>query len=75
MKAKAKKCQILGYYFQSKLADLIQRNQNRTLINRIPEKGIRETHAKMIIPQYYDRFNELYYVQIKSDGDFVVKEW
>ncbi|XGV96512.1 MAG: AAA family ATPase [Leptolyngbya sp. BL-A-14] len=72
------KCQgfnIIGYYFESKIADSIQRNQRRTLKQQVPEKGIRGTHARLEIPRYTEGFNELYYVQLLPEGLFVVKEW
>jgi predicted kinase len=66
---------VVGYYFESKIADSIQRNQSRTLEYQVPEKGIRGTHARLILPKYIEGFNELYYVQLLPEGTFTVKEW
>jgi len=66
---------IITYYFESKMTDSIQRNQNRNPKQQVPEKGIRGTHAKLVIPQYEEGFDELYYVRILPNEKFAVEEW
>ena len=67
--------QIIGYYFESKIADSIQRNRNRKSKQQVPEKGIRGTHARLVIPKYAEGFDSLYYVRLLPEGEFIVQEW
>jgi predicted kinase len=73
--AKGKGFWVIGYYFESKIADSLQRNQYRQSEQQIPEKGIRGTHARLILPKYEEGFDELFYAQIAPERKFIVKEW
>ncbi len=73
--AKRHSFQVIGYYFQSKVADSILRNEDREGKQKIPEKGIRGTYARLVVPQYNEGFDELHYVQIAQGGQFTVEEW
>lgn len=72
---KSRNFSIIGYYFESKIADSIQRNQNRKPEQQVPEKGIKGTHARLVIPAYTEGFDELYYVRLTLEGKFAVQEW
>lgn len=71
--AKNKRFQVIGYYFESKIADSIRRDRLRPLKQRIPEKGIRGTYARLVMPKYSEGFDELYYVRLLPEG-FIVEE-
>lgn len=73
--AKQYRFQIIGYYFQSKLAESIERNQSRDKAKQVPEHGIRTTHAKLQLPTFAEGFDELYYVKIMPNGEFAVDRW
>lgn len=73
--AKNQRFHITGYYFESKIADSIQRNQNRKPEQQVSEKGIRGTHARLIIPKYAEGFDDLYYVRLLPEGEFALEEW
>ncbi|MBD2491340.1 ATP-binding protein [Aulosira sp. FACHB-615] len=73
--AKNQGFRITGYYFESKIADSIQRNQNRKPEQQVPDKGIRGTHSRLILPRYKEGFDELYYVRLIPKGEFAVQEW
>jgi predicted kinase len=73
--AKERGFKIIGYYFESKIADSMQRNQQRSRSQQIPAAGIRSTHAKLVIPSYTEGFDKLYYVRLSPEGGFTVKEW
>lgn len=73
--AKSAGFQMIGYYFQSKLKDAIERNSTRTGKACIPEKGIRATYAKLQIPNFPEGFDELYYVRLSDDNTFTIKKW
>jgi predicted kinase len=66
---------VVGYYFQSKVAECLQRNEQRPEGQRVPDKGILGTLARMELPALDEGFDELYYVRIDQDTRFVVEEW
>lgn len=65
----------MGYYFQSKLQDAIERNQQRLGKAVILVKGIRATHRKLELPSFKEGFDQLFYVAINDAHEFVVQEW
>jgi predicted kinase len=72
--AKEKKFKVVGYYFQSKLAESIYRNSLRVGKENILEKGIKGTYNKLELPDKEEGFDELYYVEMDNNG-FIIKEW
>ncbi len=72
--AKLRKIKVIGYYFQSKLEDSIERNGKRQGKELIPIAGIRNTYNKLELPSRKEGFDELYYVQI-VDNQFKIEEW
>ena len=73
--AKQAKFEIVGYYFESKIADSLQRNEHRSLKERIPEKGILGAYNKLEIPNLSEGFDRLFYVKTISNNSFKVEEW
>ena len=72
--AKAEGYRVVGYFMQSRLADCIQRNNQRQGKERIPEKGIAATFKKLELPSRAEGFDELYFV--RNDGvTMTVSEW
>lgn len=59
---------FIGYYFKSSIEDRLERNSKRQSRARIPEDGVRATHAKLEPPSYDEGFDQLYYVAIKDGG-------
>jgi predicted kinase len=72
--AKANKFKIIGYYFQSKLSEALNRNNKRIGKENIPEIGIKGTFNKLEIPNYEEGFDELFFVEIENDN-FKIKNW
>ncbi len=72
--AKANKFKVVGYYFQSKLVDVLERNSQRFGKERIPEIGIKGTYKRLSLPSIDEGFDELYYVTVE-DNTFSVKQW
>ncbi len=66
---------VIGYYFQSKVDDAQRRNAIRDEKERVPEKGLLGTYARLQLPTFDEGFDELYYVAIGEDGEFAVKGW
>ncbi len=72
--AKENKYKVIGYYFQSKIEDSIERNNSRLGKAKIPEIGIKGTFNKLELPSVTEGFDEIYFVQIK-DNKFEVTDW
>lgn len=72
--AKANKFKVVGYYFQSKVADALARNNQRFGKEKILEIGIKGTYKRLILPNMNEGFDELYYVMAENNM-FIVKEW
>jgi predicted kinase len=67
---------VVGYYFQSRLQDALERNRQRPGKANIPEKGVIAKHRHMEIPTYAEGFDQLFYVMIDPIfSEFVVREW
>lgn len=73
-KFKAAKYEVIGYYFQSKVSDSLERNEEREGKEKIPEVGILSTYKKLELPSLEEGFGRLYYVEI-IENQFIVKPW
>ncbi len=67
--------QILGYYFESKVSDCLERNQQRTGKARVPDVGIYATAKKLVPPAYAEGFHQLFYVKMTDNSAFAVRAW
>ncbi len=72
--AKANKFKVIGYYFQSKMAGALARNNQRSGKEKIPELGIKGTFRRMSLPNMDEGFDELYYVTAENNT-FTVNKW
>lgn len=72
--AKDNKFKVIGYYFQSKLSESLNRNSQRFGKENIPEIGIKGTFNKLELPSFEEGFDELYYVEIEKNN-FIIKKW
>jgi len=73
-KIKTEKYKLIGYYFQSRIDEALERNGEREGKQRIPDVGVRATYSKLELPSYDEGFDELYYVEL-IEGNFIIKEW
>jgi predicted kinase len=73
--AKAADFKVVGYYFQSNIHEAVLRNGKREGKECIPLVGIKSTHAKLQLPDFSEGFDELYYVSISKENEFIVEEW
>ncbi|MCG2786624.1 MAG: AAA family ATPase [Anaerolineae bacterium] len=74
--ARAAGFRVVGYYFQSRLQDALDRNRQRTGKAYIPEKGLIARYSQMQVPNLDEGFEQLFYVLIDPEsGEFLVKEW
>ena len=67
--------QILGYYFESKVSDCLERNQQRTGKARVPDVGIFATNQKLVRPSYAEGFHQLFYVKMAENSAFEIRAW
>ena len=65
---------IVGYYFASSIQECLDRNNCRQDKERVPLNGIMGTYNKLVLPEYSEGFDKLYYVSIAGDS-FKVEEW
>ena len=74
--AKKHRFKVIGYYFQSKIHDCIERNENRPEAERIPKAGLLGASAKLELPMLAEGFDGLYYVKIEREtNQFNVEKW
>ena len=65
--------EIIGYYFESKLKDCLERNQQRTGKAKVPDVGIYSTIKKLVLPSYAEGFQRLFHVAIAAHGTFNIR--
>ena len=65
---------VVGYYFETTIADALRRNAKRTGRARVPDVAIHIIAAQMTMPVHEEGFDELYAVRIVKKA-FVVEAW
>ncbi len=73
--AKQYNFRTIGYYFHCPLVECQRRNAQRSGKQKIPPAAIAATYNKLVLPEWQEGFDELYYVEIDADNSFVVREW
>lgn len=66
---------IIGYYFESKIKECLERNNQRIGKELIPEQGVLGTYNRLALPNINEGFDILYYVLITGNNEFEIKEW
>jgi predicted kinase len=66
---------IIGYFFQSRVADALQRNSQRTGEQRVPDKAIHGASGRLELPSGNEGFDQLHFVRLNPDNTFTVEEW
>ena len=66
---------VIGYYFQAKIENAIERNNRRAGKAKMPEKGLRSAIKKLQIPMFEEGFDELFFVEINEENQFVIEEF
>lgn len=72
-KAKEYGYQVIGIFFQSKVKDCMQRNEQRGL--KVPQKAIACTSNNLQLPTFDEGFDELYFVSININNNFKISPW
>ena len=73
--AKDEGYEVIGYYFQSKIKEALERNNKRTGIEKIPEIGIKGSYNNLEIPSKEEGFDTLYFVRISENNQFIIENW
>ena len=66
---------VVGYYLRSDLKSALERNSKRAGKARIPDKGLFDSAKRLQIPSYDEGFDELKYVRIDDENQFIVEPW
>lgn len=66
--------QVIGCYMQSRIADCVERNAQRSGKACVPEHVIVHISRLLELPAYDEGFDQLYYVQIENET-FTMEEW
>jgi predicted kinase len=66
---------ILGYYFESRLADCLERNRHRTGKERVPDVVLYITRGRLTRPCLAEGFDQLFFVRLLGDARFEVRDW
>jgi len=66
---------VIGYYFESRIADCKVRNAGREGIQRVPDVALHVTLSKLERPTRAEGFDQLFHVQLTVAPGFVVSEW
>lgn len=70
--ARAHGASVSGYYFESSVADCVERNARRAGRARVAEVGLYATAKLLVRPRRVEGFDQLWYVRL-SGLDFVVQ--
>lgn len=73
--AKARQFRVIGFYFESRIHEALERNAKRPGKENIDERGVRSTYSKLEMPDLAEGFDELYFVRIGKDGQFETSNW
>lgn len=73
--ARAAGFQLTGYYFQSRVAECLIRNRQRPASERVPDKAIPGTAARLERPRRAEGFDQLSYVRRSAPGIWSIEEW
>jgi predicted kinase len=66
---------IIGYFFESRAADAVQRNAQRPELDRVPNVAIYAASRRLELPSRAEGFDQLYFVRLNEPEGFTVEEW
>ncbi|MBX7220693.1 MAG: AAA family ATPase [Blastocatellia bacterium] len=73
--ARAAGFRITGYFFESRIAEALVRNETRTGPERIPPQGVRNTRNRLEMPSLAEGFDDLFFVRLDAPQSFEVTRW
>jgi predicted kinase len=66
---------VVGYYFESRPSDCLERNRQREGKARVPDIALYATHKRLCRPTLAEEFDRLFYVRLLGEGRFEVLDW
>jgi predicted kinase len=66
---------VVGYYFESHLADCLERNRQRQGKARVPDVALYATRKRLCLPSLAEGFDRIHYVRLLGEGKFEVLDW
>lgn len=66
---------VIGYYFETNLQNCLQRNATRSGRQLVSERGLIAKYRALRIPSLQEGYNELYYVQLTTENEFIIRPW
>jgi predicted kinase len=66
---------VVGYYFESRVADCLERNRRRVGKDLVPDVALYATFKRMCRPSLAEGFDRLYHVRLLGVGRFEVRDW
>ena len=66
---------VVGYYFESRVADCLERNRQREGKARVPDLALYATRKRLCRPSPAEGFDRLSYVRLLGEGRFEVLDW
>jgi predicted kinase len=67
---------VTGYFFETDIREALARNELRGRGHRVPERGVRSTHARLQPPGRNEDFDALFRVRPAAMvNEFVVEPW
>ena len=73
--ARAFGASVVGYYFESRLADCLERNRRREGKARVPDAALYATRKRLCLPNLAEGFDRLFYVRLLGEGRFEILDW
>ena len=73
--AKEAGLRVVGYFFQSRVADALRRNSQRPESERVPDKGVLGASGRLELPSRAEGFDQLFFVRLDGPSGFAVEEW
>jgi len=67
--------QVEGYFFESRVAQSLERNASREGKKSVPRLAILGTSKRLELPTRDEGFDALYFVRINEAGKFEIEEW
>ncbi len=66
---------VVGYFFQSRVADALRRNSERGENERVPDKGVLGASGQLELPSKAEGFDQLFFVRLNEPNGFIVEDW
>ncbi|HEX2951879.1 MAG TPA: ATP-binding protein [Armatimonadota bacterium] len=66
---------VIGYYFESRVKDCLERNSWREGRARVPDVAIYATIKKLRPPSFREGFDQLFFVHIDRKRGYIITPW